>query len=508
MKKGFSKKAIAVFLAIVLAVVFSACGKGAGPQPVTVTLLLLGNKPTNDRAEAAIAEINKITAERIGAVLRTRYIEWADWQNQYQLALASGDPGIDLVITATDWLYAWEIARRGGFYPLTPELLQTNAPKTWENIPPSHWDLCSENGKIWFIPEDQYSQYTNHGMYWRKDWALEDGFEDIAVFEDLEKYWDAVKKNHPEAYPWDVNGAEYLDLGLFNGYLMGKIPVQPIIGVSAGNYSIFQYHSSDPRTVVSYYMDGDELVNAARLFEKWAKKGFWREDVLNYRGETRNLLLAGFSGSDQHHTNTYLATREQMDKEQPGSQLQMFYWGRENGNVNKDLLTHGAMAVNAASRNAEKALQMYDLLRNDKQIYVLYNYGIEGKDYFVNPDGTFRQPEGYNPVTDGLGTNFWGGRMDEFEPTWDTWWSGRKDFIDHLNSFAKEYPLGKFAFDNSKVSAEMSAIGEVCVTYLPAIHFGRTGNPDKAVADFRAALARAGFEKVKAEIQSQLNMLK
>jgi ABC-type glycerol-3-phosphate transport system substrate-binding protein len=477
---------------------------GQTARPTPITMLLLGNKPTNGRADAAIAEINKIVGPRIGVELRTEYVEWADWQNQYQLRMASGDPNLDLIVTATDWLYAWEIARKGGFYPLTPELLQANAPQTWAEIPRSHWDICTENGKIWFIPEDQYSQYTNHGMYWRKDWAREGGLEDITRFEDLEKYWDIVKKNHPEAYPWDVNGAEYRDFGLISGYIQGKQPLQTIIGAAAGNYNIFQYNVNDPYTVVSYYMDGNELVEAARITDRFAKKGFWREDVLNYRGETRNLLLAGFSGSDQHHTQTFIGLREQMDKEQPGSELQMYWWGMENNNVNKDLLTHGAMAVNAASRNVEKALQLYDLMRNDRQIYTLYNYGIEGKDYLVLPDGRFSRPEGYNSTNDALDTNFWAGRVDKFEPVWDTWWTGRTAFVEHLNSFARDYPLEKFSFDYTKVAAEMAAIGDVCATYIPSIHFGKTNDPEKAVADFRAALRTAGYEKVKAELQAQL----
>jgi ABC-type glycerol-3-phosphate transport system substrate-binding protein len=502
-------KAAAFVLFVLVSVSAFANGQqGGGGRVTPITLLLLGNKPTNGRADAAIAEINKIAGPRIGVELKTQYIEWADWQNQYQLALASGDPNLDLVITATDWLYAWELSRKGGFYPLTPELLKANAPKTWAAIPQSNWDLCTDLGKIWFIPEDQYSQYTNHGMFWRGDWAREGGLNDITKFEDLETYWDIVKKNHPEAYPWDINGAEYLDFGLIGAYMQGKRPVQTIIGLASGNFNIFQYNTSDPYTLVSLYMDGNELVEAARILDRWSKKGFWREDVLNYRGETRNLLLAGLSGSDQHHTQTYLGLREQMDKEQPGSELRMYSWGQENKNINKDLLTHGAMAVNAASRNVEKALQMYDLLRNDKQIYLLYNYGLEGKDYIVKADGKFSRPANYTSSTDAIDTNFWGGRMDSLEPTWDTWWSGRNDFIANLNTFAKVYPLGKFAFDNTKVAAEMAAMGDVCATYIPSIHFGKTGDPDKAVADFRAALIRAGYEKVKAEIQSQLTALK
>jgi hypothetical protein len=143
-------------------------------------------------------------------------------------------------------------------------------------------------------------------------------------------------------------------------------------------------------------------------------------------------------------------------------------------------------------------------MRNDRQIYTLYNYGIEGKDYTVSSDGRFSQPPGYNPTTDALDTNFWAGRVDKFEPVWDTWWTGRVPFVEHLNTFAKDYPLGKFSFDNTNVAAEMAAMGDVCATYIPSIHFGKTNNPDRAVADFRAALRSAGYDKVKAEIQSQL----
>jgi ABC-type glycerol-3-phosphate transport system substrate-binding protein len=503
------KNTAKIFLTVLLVAAVTggvfAGGRTSGSGGLTpITFLLLGNKPTNGRADAAVAEINKIVGQRIGVELRTEYVEWADWQNQYQLRMASGDPNLDLIVTATDWLYAWEISRKGGFYPLTPELLQANAPRTWAEIPQSHWDLCTENGKIWFIPEDQYSQYTNHGMYWRKDWAAEGGLADVKTFEDLEKYWDIVKQRHPEAYPWDINGAEYRDMGLITGYIQGKRPVQTIIGAATGNYGIFQYNINDPYTVVSYYMEGNEMVEAAVMFDRFAKKGFWREDVLNYRGETRNLFLAGLSGSDQHHTQTYLGLREQMDKEQPGSEIGMYWWGMENNNVNKDLLTHGACAVNGASRNVEKALQLYDLMRNDKQIYLLYNYGIEGKDYIVRSDGRFSRPDGFNSTNDAIDTNFWAGRVDKFEPVWDTWWTGRTAFVEHLNTFAMEYPLGKFSFDNTRVAAEMAAIGDVCATYIPSIHFGKTSDPVKAVTDFRAALRAAGYDKVKAEIQAQL----
>ena len=510
MKKFFGMMAAAVLLPAAAAVLlFAGCAKKDGAdKKLTVTMLVLGNKPTNNRTDAVLKEINKRLVPAINTELRLQHIEWADWQTQYQLALASGDPRFDLVITATDWLFAWEIVRKGGFYPMTPELISTYAPQTWAAISPSHWDLCTQDGKIWFIPEDQYTQFTNHGVYWRTDWAAEGGVDQVTNFRELEAYFDAVKKNHPEAYPWDVDGSAIGGVVL-DGYLTSNTETQTIIGIATGNSMIFRYNVNDPYTVLSPYMEGQELIDAARMFDRWNKKGFWREDVLNYHGSTRDLMYAGLSGAEQHHTMTYYTNvRPTMDKLQPGSETQFFYFGMGNKNVNKDLLTHGAMALNAASKNPDRALMVYDRLRNDKEIYMLLNYGIEGVDYIMNPDGTLGRPEGWDGTRDGLATNFWAGRMDKFEPINENWWTGTRGLIAELSGVAREYPLEKFAFDNTRVAAEVAAIGDVCASHLGLISYGKAGDPDKAVAAFRAALKAAGYEKMQAEIQSQLDAFK
>jgi len=57
---------------------------------------------------------------------------------------------------------------------------------------------------------------------------------DVAKFADLEKYFDAVKKNHPEAFPWDVSGKESAFGQILYGYLQSSIPAQTILGCSTG----------------------------------------------------------------------------------------------------------------------------------------------------------------------------------------------------------------------------------------------------------------------------------
>ena len=80
-------------------------------------------------------------------------------------------------------------------------------------------------------------------------------------------------------------------------------------------------------------------------------------------------------------------------------------------------ITHGAMAISAGSKNPERALMVYDLLRNDPECYKLFCYGIEGVSYEVTDDGLRTTPEGYNQDTDNINgtTNYWWGRNDDLE---------------------------------------------------------------------------------------------
>ena len=476
---------------------------------VTINMLVLGNKPTNGRMEAAVAAENEIFMAKINAELSLQYIEWADWQTNYQLTLARDDGSIDLIITATDWLYAWQLVERGAFLGMDDAMVEKYAPMTYAAVTQENWDETRKDGKIWFIPEDQYTQWTNHGMYYRKDWAEEAGITgEITNFEGLEKYYDGVLENHPGVIPWDIGAPANL-AGLVPGYIQDNSDTTFILSTETGAYGLFFYDNSDPYTVVSPIMDSDVFLDAAIMMDRWAEKGFWREDVLNYSGETRDLMYAGQSASDQHHTETYVkTTRPNMDERQPGSELQMFFWGQNNGNLNRDLVTHGAMAVSSSSANPERALMLYDLLRNNEEIYMLHNYGIEGEDYIVTDNVTLGRPEGYDPSTDSLDTNIWAGRMDEFELDQDFWFDGRLDFFDKLEAVADSYKLSKFSFEQEPVAAEMAALTEVCNQYFTSIAYGKTADPTAAVEDFRAALKSAGYDTVLAEIQSQLDALK
>lgn len=482
----------------------NADGGNSGAM-TTITMLTLGDRPTNGRLEAMLDDLNVILAEEANAKLEMYYVEWADWQTQYNVALLANDGSVDLIATATDWLFAWENAQRGAFLPLSEEMLQENAPKTYAQVDSEgNWEVTKWNDQIWFIPEDNFTQYTNHGFFYRGDWATEAGFAngEITKFEDFTTYFQWVKENKPEAYPWDVAGS---NAAVLDGYIAGHADFQ-IVGPYAGNYGAFSTTLSDPTTITSWLMEGDTLLQAAELAKEWNELGVWREDALNYDGDTRELFFAGLSGADQHHTQTYIGSIwHNMTVKQPDSDPKFFHWGTENDNFSRDIRTHGAMAVSAASKNPEKALQVYDIIRNNEEAYALMNFGIEGTDYILNDEGKLDYPEGYDPSTDSLGSNFWWGRMDEYHPDSVNDAPNKWEIYAAFDEVANIWPYETFIYDKTEIESQLAAIGGVLSVYIPQLQYGKFDDPAAEIDKMRAELTAAGWNDARDVLQGQLD---
>ena len=474
-------------------------------EHVVITYLVTGDKPTN-RTYEVLDKINALLTEKVNAELDIYWIEWTNWQTNYNLALATQDGEIDLIGTATDWLDAWPNIQKGAFKVLTEDMLKTYAPQTYANVPAANWELCKYDGDIYLIPEDEYSQWTNHGFLYRGDWAKEAGLENgVHSWTDLGKYFQYIKDNKEGVIPWDANG----NGSSYAPQVAGGWQTSHTGNINIEGFPVALFYGEskeDPYTLSRYYIEGDELVNFATEMKKWADAGYWRTDVLNYTGDVMAEMKEGLTGAHQHHTQTWTGERTNMEKEQPGSDLGFFWFGEEMGNVVGLNITHGAMAVAETSKNPERALMVYDLLRNDPEIYRLMQYGIEGDMYTLDEEGYIVRPEGFNDSTDGVSMNWWWGRRDELElRSSDRDW----DVIDALyadyDAVKINYPYGRVVFELGMIQMYLDNLSNVYNTYMPRIVFGMVEDPAAFVAEFREQLQAAGIEMVMEEVQRQIN---
>ncbi len=510
------KKLVSITLVFIMVFFCLSCGKRGSKDaafpgsdinfdepPVTITYLTIGDKPTNGRTEEVIDKLNKILLKKVNAKLDVYYVGWNDYLNNYNKTLSEGEVDIDLVATSTDWLDAWPNAVKGNFYPLTEEMLRRNCLMTYSNIGRGQWEKCSYDGNIYFIPENEYSQWTNHGFIYRGDIADEMGNGNIGSWGDLTAYFQYVLLNYPEITPWDADGKNTI---ITLGYLMSETPYLPIYEVST--YGLWGAYSMDTDKIVSPYYEGDDLITFAKLMKKWDYMGVWRND-LSAAGDNESEFYQGITSVVQHHTQYYYSeVRPTMELNKPDTEARFFWFGKESANLMRTSINHGAMAVYAGSKNPERALMVYDLIRNDEECYRLMRYGIEGVQYKISKDGMLEKPSGYNYDRDSIVLNYWWGRRDELEvPDSEFSWGDYYELVDSYEHVAVDYPWDGIPFASADFGEDLQKVLEVCDKYIPEITYAEyTCTPEEEVAVFRKELKNAGFEKITYKLQKILDL--
>ncbi len=487
-------------------------------EHVVINYMFTGDKPEGgaaERLDEMMTELNAILTEKVNAELELYFIGWTDYLSNYNLTLAQMDGSVDLVGTASDWLDAWPNAKNGAFLELSEEMLQTYAPQTWASVTPEQWELCKYNGEIYLMPENNYAQWTNHGYAYRLDWAKEAGLADgVHSWEDMTTYWKYVKETYSDIIPWDSDGTQYFQMA--SGWIASHSDFVPVDGLCTG--ALWGGTKDDLYTIVTpAYTDTEMMVEYAKLMKEWDEIGVWKTDVLNNTASSnRDDFRIGRTAAEQHHTQTWTdlcsaTAANTIYQDDPDAETGFFYFGEEKENLVALSITHGAMAVSAASENPERALMVYDLLRNDPECYRLLNYGIEGISYVIDENGYRALPEGYNSDTDNINgmTSWWWGRNDALEIKDATKnWDAIDAMYKKYDAVKIDYPYGQFVPEVDELQAKIQNINEQYNNYMKQISYGKyNGTAEEIVAEMQEAMKTAGIEEVTAALQEQFDAL-
>lgn len=509
------KKLLSILIVFTMILSCVACGKSKkdldkgiyldvdyDEAPTVITYMTIGNKPINRRTEEVIDRLNEILVSKVNCKLDILYIAWEDYLQKYNDVLDSGRIDIDLIGTGSDWLDAWPNAFNGNFMPLNQDMLQSFCPRTFANVSREEWSKCTYDGDVYFIPENEYTQWTNHGFIYRGDIAKAAGINEVSSWDELDEYVSYVVKNRPDMEVWYVDGSNTI---VTLGYISSKAEYYPIYEVTT--YGLWGAKASDMGKIVSPFYEGQELIDFAKLMKKWDSEGVWETAIVQPVDNTAEFY-DGMSALEQHHTQQfYTELRPQMELRQPGSDVKFFWFGEESGTVCRDSILHGAMAVYSGSKNPEKALMVYDIIRNDPECYNLMRYGIEGIQYELTGGGMLQKPSGYNSNRDSIVTNFWWGRRDDLEiPDESSAWDEYYKLIDEYERVAIDYPWDGIAFATPEITEKLEPIVSICEKYLPEITYAKYDcTPEEEVARFRAELREAGFEEITRDLQKILN---
>lgn len=180
------------------------------------------------------------------------------------------------------------------------------------------------------------------------------------------------------------------------------------------------------------------------------------------------------------------------------------------GIVNTGIMQKFTWAVPVTSRVPEAALKFLALTYTDAEVLNLINYGIEDVHYVVEADGRINWPQGVTSLTSPYfpGGNFLFGnaylakvRVGPVSPP------DMRQQILEINQNVQTSPLLGFSVVTRTFVNELAAVANVYAQFGEGLMAG-SSNPATVLPQFLAALEAAGYPRILAEVQKQVDAFK
>lgn len=512
------KRIISLVLALMIVISLAACGGNnnntattestaaspstsdasakadAGPATeLNMAFLTFGTTPKD--MDAVVAEINKISKDKINATIKVQPINTSAYAQQIKLMLA-GQEQLDIFHTGVlgnIFDFAGQL-RNGQLMPLD-DLLDKYG-KEVKALMADYLPCSTYNGKIYAIPTmKDMAQEIRFIML--KDIADKNGIDPakIKTLEDIEAVLNIIKKNEPSIAPhiYGQNASATID---------GALMLPEKLDYMGDYIGVLMDMTSDEMKLVNYF-EQPEYIELVRLARKWYTQGLILPSVATSKDTSQTLMKAGkifsycqagkpgIEGQVKAQTGVDVYSSTIVPAKSFTSAVNNFMWGIPN-----------------YSKNGEKAMAFINLMYTDTDVENLFVWGIEGKHYVKTDDGHIDYPQGVDAKTTGYGLGMafaFGNQL-----TSHVWVGDPIDLYKQLDQFNKSSIKSKaygFMFDQSNVKTEMTALTNVLNQYRQVVGQG-TVDPDKVLPEFQSKLKEAGIDKVIAEKQKQLDAWK
>ncbi len=493
---------LAIVTVLLLGVLAGACFTADGAanlKPVELQFYMVGDAPKD--LQLVQEKINELAKKDLNVTVKFNYTSWTDFSTKYNLLLQTGQP-IDLIYTAS-WLDYAKLARKNAFKPLD-SLLPKYAPQLYKFVPKDYWNQVKVNGKIYTIPAT-WKEFTSNGFQYRKDLQKQFNLPEPDSLENVEKYFEGIKKN----MPGQVLTGEYVSPGPGSwSFSALEILQMKYKWVNFGTPYGLVADYSNPSNIKAYW-GSPEFAADMKMFKRWADKGFWSRSALSAKTDMtafdNGKVVAIIQGQNP---NKYGASLVSAKNAHPDWEIGYVPYPAVNGIAQVAHATQNGYAVPFSSKNPERALMFYQKLVLDKRYNWLSQYGIEGVHYNVK-DGYY-EPIG-DPTKTGFGRegmNGWGWRNPDYM-LFDKSFDAVKVIFEQMGTIASKSKyrginiFDGFAEDYSSYQSERAALGTVLTQYLAPLEAGLVSDVDAAIKVFMEKAKAAGLEKIQKEYIKQ-----
>ncbi|SHK11505.1 putative aldouronate transport system substrate-binding protein [Anaerocolumna jejuensis DSM 15929] len=464
-------------------------------EPVTLKMYLLGERtPDFDKV---YAEVNKILKEKVNATVEVDFLSWSEHDKKYSL-LFSGGEDFDLIFTAAGWGHYENTVAMGGFYALTKDFLNTYAPDILKAVPEVAWNQAAIDGSIYMVPNYQ-NEFGNNVVGLRGDLLAKYGYSDITSFDQLIQFFGDVASKESGISPLGTQAG-----GLYYQYLLDK-GMDTVSGTSTKELFLYNTLNSGDKTI-TYALDWDGFTEYCKLAKELFDKGYWSADSLATTEERQDGFLNGTAASLIWNIGTTETYVDQANKEHPDWKCQIYDTSPKVAKAVNAYINNG-MAINAASKNKERAMMVLNEFYTNPDIQDLTSLGIEGTHWKTEDNNQYSVLDESNYGVDANCNWGWVNmniKRTEFKANPDDVDKKVQAIKDSWNASIKpEHIYDGFTFNNANVSSQAAAIETVLDQYYTPLILGMAGDVDKAVAELRKQLEDAGIQAVYDEIKKQ-----
>lgn len=459
----------------------------------TIKWVMLGDKPADN--DLVLEKANEIIEPELGLKLEMEFIDSAAFNEKTKMKMASGE-AFDLTFTGYVNDYQSAVAL-GGLYDITElmddiEMADGTKAKMSDVIEDYYINSALVNGKIYGIPNIQVISNPNC-FEMEKPIAEECGVDmellqktavEVKDAETSKKYMDTItnelakiKEKRPDLYTVSPTNPAYLNI------------YEELIG----GVGIRKDGSSNELVKL---LTCDERIYGIDTVHSWYEKGYIRNDIASVGStstsveEKRRVALGVTTwkpGQEIYFMN-----------ERDGVEPAYAFCAEPYVSRKSALLT--MISVGANSKHPKEAVKLIYMMNSNKELYNLICWGIEGKHFTKNADGTATQikDSGYDNVANNAwryGNQFNGYVMEGQAPT--VWEETAK-----MNDDAIKSPAIGFVPDTDPITTEIANITNVNSEYKAKIEYG-TSPREEYWDEYVNKLENAGYDKVYNEIKKQ-----
>ncbi len=478
------KKTLSLLLA--LALLLSMCSFAGAEAKEPVHLVWWMGCTTEAPVDWAEVEavLNDYSAEKIGVTCEFKYMT----SDQIARATQTGEY-FDIAFTC-DWYndFATNVAD-GLFLDISGKL--DNYPALKNSVLDMAWAGSTIDGHIYAIP---HMKDIGMEIFWILDseyFLNEKGLEadHYISFEGIEEYLEMYKKDHPDDYPYKMANS---GITSWQNCLADWISMEYLIGLD------WDAQGTEDELTVKTALEIPRWVNRLKTIHSWYEKGYINPDAAVTESMGRAIAGVVQSGQGWFGAETIWSNARQKAS----------YISRYDGPYMSTSSLRGSMtAVSSTTPYADEALALIELMNTDPYYREVARYGIEGKHYIKNEDGTVTKTDLGNTnmslwaYTQGHYTlgPVEASAFESVPADPDQWEKVFEGYADAKLSAA----MG-FNYDLNPVMTECLAIAQIIQDYKFELYTG-TSDPDVVIPEMLEKMYDVGLQKVIDELQSQLN---